>query len=394
MLWHRKVERMQQIVVVGIMSVVLGVVVGIITNYIYEQLRRTDVLPAKPTGTVFLVLTLFVLASIPLAAWLNLGSFDVTSIATMQQSASPSITMTSRPTPTVMSPSQATITMLTPTTPTASPTTTATATPQPLVPGGRIAFDGFGHDIYAINSDGSNQVLLSRDGITKHSPNWSPDGARIAFVSLPEGSARISVMDANGANLTVIDNVAPALYPDWSPDGERIAFTSGRYPGLSSDVWDEVYVMNADGSDTRKLTNDEYPDYHPDWSPDGSLIVFTSYRNSMNVIYKMNADGSSPEALTSSGDNYQPVWSPDGNHIAFVSERDGNAEIYIMNADGSNQINISRNEVDDLSPAWSPDGKYIAFSSDLDEGGIYIIDVNGFNQRKLVRFGSNPTWSR
>ena len=128
--------------------------------------------------------------------------------------------------------------------------------------------------------------------------------------------------------------------------------------------------MNADGSRQRRLTRTAARNFAPAWSPDGK-IAFESRlgrrhygksrcskcgRASIFEIYVMKADGSGQRRLTQRG--AQPLWSPDGRRIAFVSERDGNAEIHVMNADGSEQRNLTRNQrEDERSFAWSPGQK-------------------------------------
>jgi Tol biopolymer transport system component len=116
-----------------------------------------------------------------------------------------------------------------------------------------------------------------------------------------------------------------------------IAFTSQR------DGNSEIYVMNADGTDQRRLTHAAGDDYSPDWSPDGRKIAFVSERDGNDEIYGMNADGSEQRRLTSSrAHDYPPAWSPDGRKIAFASDRDGNFDIYVMDADGSHVRNLTR----------------------------------------------------
>ena len=87
--------------------------------------------------------------------------------------------------------------------------------------------------------------------------------------------------------------------------------------------------------------------------PDGSRITFASDRDGKAEIYVMNADGSDQTRLTNNPANDgSPAWSPDGSRIAFTSDRDSNDEIYVMNADGSDQTNLTNNPAWDFSPDW------------------------------------------
>ncbi len=129
----------------------------------------------------------------------------------------------------------------------------------------------------------------------------------------------------------------------------KITFQSNR------DGNPEIYVMNADGSEQRNLTNNPGSEHLPSWSPDGKKLAFWSNRDGNPEIYVMNADGSEQKRLTNNpATDWHPSWSPDGKKIAFGSTRDGNQEIYVMNADGSEQKNLTNNPAKDYSPSWSP----------------------------------------
>ena len=174
--------------------------------------------------------------------------------------------------------------------------------------------------------------------------------------------------------------------------GGQLVFASNR-----DGNWD-VYRMNEDGSDLRRLTNHPRDDSFPVWSPDGKKILFHSDRNGNFDIFVMNPDGSGLRQLTndSRADTFAS-WSPDGSQIVFQSKRDGPKQLYLMNADGSGQWRLTHSGVDDQFPAWSPDGGWILYSSEIDKIlQLSIIRVDGSDQRQLT-FGhesySFPAWS-
>ena len=243
------------------------------------------------------------------------------------------------------------------------------------------------------------------------SPVWSPDGERLAFVSLSEQVVGLYIMDDIGAAHVLTLNPFDAAPPVWSPDGEHLAFT------LSEDGMPIIYSADADGGELNQLTNGS--DWSPVWSPSGVDLAFLSYRDGNGDIYVMRiddtADGQFPgeNALRLTDDaatDANPVWSPDGTRLAFVSVRDGNQEIYLVDgpsrraADAargnlpSTPINLTRNPSNDWGPVWSPDGTRIAFESWRDNNrDIYVINVSassGAAQRIASEYDDmQPAWS-
>jgi len=112
--------------------------------------------------------------------------------------------------------------------------------------------------------------------------------------------------------------------------------------------------MDPEGTDRANLSTGLYDD-SPSWSPDGRKITFRTLRDGNFEIYMMDADGSNPIRLTDDpASDGLPAWSPDGTKIAFQSDRDGNFEIYVMDADGSRPVNLTKDPARDAAPAWKP----------------------------------------
>ena len=164
----------------------------------------------------------------------------------------------------------------------------------------------------------------------------------------------------------------------------QIVFTSDRSGSK------EIYIMDYDGHNQRKITELKSYSIFPDISPDGNSIVFTSYFRGYPDLHLLNRKGGKLIQLTAKqGLNTTPDWSPDGKKLVFTSSRDGNAELYIINRNGGNPYRLTRNHCIDTSPCWSSTGREIAFTSDKSgTPQIYIIDAEGTNLRRVTHQGN------
>ena len=176
-----------------------------------------------------------------------------------------------------------------------------------------------------------------------------------------------NVQITNGSNQDV---------PAWSPDGKKIAFSSGQ------DIW----VMNADGSNQKQVFNSIVWDGEPCFNDDGSRIYFASelvspIYSQFISIHVVDMDGSDRIQLTNGADMRSPAMSPDGATVVYISKLSGNYDLRMMDADGSNIVGITDAPADEFAPAWSPDGKSIVYSS---EGDIWTTDRNGIRIKQLT----------
>ncbi len=226
--------------------------------------------------------------------------------------------------------------------------------------------------------------------------------AQITFLSTRDGRGEIYVMDMDGSNQRrLTNNAIDETVLAWSPDGRYIVF-DGIAHGTKDGAIDgqrDIYVMDADGDNVRKLTDTPVQDMAPSWSPKGLYIAFAAGDGEQCDIYVMDADGGNPTNLTKSESfNTSPSWSPDGRQIAFLSDRDGNYEIFVMDADGRAQRNLTQDSSHDTGPSWSPDGRQIAYSSVRGEvdSDIYVMDADGGRATRLTDHRASdrsPSWS-
>ena len=240
-----------------------------------------------------------------------------------------------------------------------------------------------GVGIWFMTPEGENPRLALEigDDSLPSGLTWSFDGKQIAFHSELEGNIDIYVVDADGENLRrLTDHPGEDSWPAWHPEGERLAFSTNRAGNL------EIYAMTSAGEALENITSDSAQDQHPTWSPDARTIAFASKRGkTLGDIFVMDAKGGNLQNLTNiRGEDIQPKWSWDGNQIAWTSRRNGAGEIWSMDADGGNPMKISDLQdpraqgVRNREVTWAPDGERIA-STAFGQGGVITIRIHPAN---------------
>ena len=293
-------------------------------------------------------------------------------------------------------------------------------------------------DILVMRPDGSDLRRLTTDGDVKDSPLWSPGGDRIAFrvKRLPQLSAfetppidqvikvtQLAALSrftpesravAEPRNLT--SNSVDDVQPVWSPDGNRIAFVRYTKPphllsypeySVQDQKSGEIYVMDADGRNQRRLTNNRVADYYPVWSPDSEQVFFV---RGGEELYVIDVDTGRERQVLVRGDQ-RGDWlggsfgiSPDGQTLIYVGTHSGPrtvSRIYLTNVDGTRtrpliQEHLIEEYAEDLyvpwrwfsEPRFSPDGKRVAFTWTTGEfdllWNLHVVDTDGSNPHLLV----------
>lgn len=254
-------------------------------------------------------------------------------------------------------------------------------------------------EIYLLNSATLEVTQLTQtpEPFGSGYPRWSPDRSQIAFISNQQRDEDIFVMDEEGSNLRRLVHLPGDDWgPSWTPDGNRIAFISGSSEGGT------LHLVNADGTDLSPL-GDWVGEVSGDlnWSSDGRRLLFTSGRDGAGDVYLLDLDARRVQRLTESPEptsSANASWSPKEDYIVFASDREGLFDIFRMAVDGSNIQRLTRSpsgRIGSWSPVQSPDGTRIVFVSDRygdapdfrENIDLFIMDADGSNERRIT---SNP----
>lgn len=264
----------------------------------------------------------------------------------------------------------------------------------------RIAYvtaSGLGGNMrYALmvaDSDGYNPQTIVRSAEPLLSPDWSPDGRKLAYVSFERGNSSIYVQDiATGGRELVASFRGINSAPSFSPDGRKLAMA------LSRSGNPEIYVMDLGSKQLTQLTNHFGIDTEPTWSADGSTIYFTSDRGGRPQIYQVAASGGSASRVTFQGNyNAKATVSSDGKKIAVAQGSGNTYKIAMMDRSlGSpSWSTLSPGSLDE-SPTFAPNGSMILYAAR--EGGrgvLYAVSADARVRQRLVLADGDvrePSW--
>lgn len=248
-------------------------------------------------------------------------------------------------------------------------------------------------EVYLMNSDSTNLKRITDNPKTDYGQNWSPDGKYILFYSDRTGNEEIWRMNNDGSNLINLTNTPSSeRNAAYSPNGKTIVFTSDR-----DNKTKDLYLMNSDGASVRRLTYNNIYCESPVWTNEGKQIIFTllvqkdtTDKDFNGEIFIIDSNGQNLKRLTNKeGFDSGAAVSPDGKQIAFYGRSEkGFMDIYIMAIDGSGIVNITNDEIEDYSPSWSPDGNWISFTSG--NASNYDIWKMNIHTKQKMRLTTQP----
>ncbi len=234
-------------------------------------------------------------------------------------------------------------------------------------------------------ADDVTQRLAGRPGIA-HS--------KIAFTNNSTGRKEIYIVDYDGENLTRLTNDNSInLLPRWSADSSRIYYTTYRYGNP------DMFEIDLKAGKIRPFTTFQGLNIPGGFSPDGMTMVMTLSKGEDPSIYSLNLVSKQLKKLLKGfGVSSSPTWSPDGTQVAFVSDRSGNPQIYVLEMATGKTRRLTRLNWCD-SPSWSPAGDWIVFAgreTSKEKLNIFVTDLTGSQVRRLTnKAGDNedPSWS-
>jgi len=248
-------------------------------------------------------------------------------------------------------------------------------------------------DLIYMDQDGANRQVVGKNFTLLLSPDWSPDGHRVALNTYVGNHPRLEFFDLTSGKRTAFGNFKGLnSTPEFSPDGRYIAATLS-YTGNS-----EVHIYDIKKNKWRQFTHHKGIDTTPTWSPDGKWIAFVSNRSGRPQVYRQAISGGKAQLVSTQGTyNTSPSWSPAGDRIAMISLKNWSFAVATVRPDGSD-IRYLANGKRIESPSWSPNGQMLLYSAEEHHiRRIYRVPGWGGRPEPITSpaiDASDPAWSR
>jgi Tol biopolymer transport system component len=268
-------------------------------------------------------------------------------------------------------------------------------TPAIAPKGGRLAYrsEAFNENIWRFDLPNSPReparpptkwIASSR---TQDSPQFSPDGKKLAFVSTRSGSAEIWVSDVNGSQLRRLTSVGGYRTgsPRWSPDSAKIVFDS-RPHGKP-----DIYAVNAQGGEPTQLTSDPAENVVPSWSHDGRWIYFSSKRTGQFQVWRMPATGVPALQITHHG-GFEPLESPDGAFLYYTKNK-GVAGVWRVPSAGGEETPVPELATAGFPRYWTVAAGGVYFVPQAEKAVLHLFDFETRQVRQLLQFPRPPVSS-